>query len=93
MLLRLKCILICFADTTIVCQDADLVVADPNGANCDAECGSLSDTNVDRWVGCRRECVLPDFTGLRHEAVGGVYMRQLRDESFHIQVIIFRWCD
>ena len=37
--------------------------ADPNASNCDAECGDVTAANVARYVACRQQCILPDFTG------------------------------
>ena len=42
-----------------------LTVADPNASNCDAECGGVTAANVARYVACRQQCILPDFTGSR----------------------------
>ena len=40
---------------------------DPDPNNCDNECGvvtSLATSDIQRHVLCRRQCILPDFTGI-----------------------------
>lgn len=41
-----------------------MLIADPDGNDCDNECGALTNMNIERYVSCRLECILPDWTGL-----------------------------
>ena len=39
-------------------------VVDPDGKDCNSDCGEINALNVARHVYCRLQCVPPDFTGL-----------------------------
>ena len=51
----------------ILIYDDCFQILDPDPNNCNAECGdpnSLATLDIQRHVLCRRQCILPDFTGI-----------------------------
>ena len=49
----------------VICEIIyNILISDPDSSNCDADCGALTESNIQLHILCRLECVRFDFSGM-----------------------------